>query len=81
MSGTEPTADEELDASPPTSADGGFVSDKGDAEQRPDVLSAMAVYSGDGQVDDASGGDAAQALAQPQEEGGEEPDRMPHGPA
>lgn len=81
MSGTEPTADEAMDASPPESPDGGFVSDKGEAEQRPDVLSAMAVYGGDGQIDDASGGDVAQVLMQAQEEGQDEPDRMPHGPA
>jgi hypothetical protein len=85
MSGTEPTdrevTEDQLDASPPASPDGGFVSDKGDAEERPDVLSAMAVYSGDGQVDDATGGDVAQVLMQPQEDGDEEPDRMPHGPA
>lgn len=76
----EPTSDDQLDASPPASPDGGFVADKGDAEQRPDVLSAMAVYSGDGQVDDASGNDVAQVLMQTQEDSGDEPDRMPHGP-
>jgi hypothetical protein len=81
MSGTEPTDDAGLDASPPASADGGFVSDKGDVEQRPDVLAAMAVNSGDGQVDDASGGDVAQTLLQAQEDDAAEPDRMPHGPA
>lgn len=81
MSGTEATNEEGLDASPPTSPDGGFVSDKGDAEQRPDVLAAMAVNSGDGQVDDAGGGDVAQTLMQTQEDDAAEPDRMPHGPA
>jgi len=79
MSGTD-AGDEKLDASPPASPDGGFVADKGDAGQRSDVLSAMAVYSGDGQVDDASGNDVAQALMQPQEDSVDEPDRMPHGP-
>ena len=70
-----------MDASPPASPDGGFVSDKGDDGQRDDVLSAMAVYSGDGQIDDASGGDVAQTLMQQQESDPDEPDRMPHGPA
>jgi len=31
-------------------------------EGRPDPATAMAVYSGDGQVDDATGGDAAAEL-------------------
>ena len=87
MSGTEATSgdsdygDEKgMDARPPASPDGGFVADKGDAEERADVLSAMAVYSADGQADDASGNDVAQVLMKAQEDGSEEPDRMPHGP-
>ena len=72
--------DAELDASPPASPDGGFVSDKGDGAQRGDVLSAMAVYSGEGQADDASGHDVAQVLMQPDEGAGAEPDPNPHGP-
>lgn len=78
--GERTPAGETRDASPPESPDGGFVADKGDGGQRGDVLSAMAVYSSDGQADDASGNDAAQALMQPQDDASAEPDRMPHGP-
>ncbi len=80
MSENEQATDETPDASPIPSPGGGFLADKGDGGQRDDVLSAMAVYSGDGQVDDASGNDVAQVLMQPQESDADEPDRMPHGP-
>jgi hypothetical protein len=49
-------------------------------EERPDVLAAMAVYSADGQTDDASGNDAAEGARKPVEGPVEEPDREPHGP-
>lgn len=79
----EPNADAEnqgLDASPLPSPDGGFVADKGDGAQRGDVVSAMAVYSGEGQTDDQSGNDAAQVLMQPEDGAQAAPDGNPHGP-
>jgi hypothetical protein len=49
--------------------------------ERRDVLDAMAVYSADGQVDDASGNDAAAGATLPRDgESDPEPDREPHGP-
>jgi hypothetical protein len=46
------------------------------------VLDAMAVYSADGQADDASGNDAAAGAALPRDSHAEpEPDRQPHGPS
>jgi hypothetical protein len=57
-----------------------LTSDRGDEEERPDVLAAMATYSADGQADDASGNDAAAGARQPQEDSGGEGDREPHGP-
>jgi hypothetical protein len=53
----------------------------GDSGERRDVLDAMAVYSADGQADDASGNDAAAGAALPRDSRSEpEPDREPHGP-
>ena len=54
--------------------------------ENPDVLDAMAVYSADGQADDASGNDSglAQNLPKPGEDDGTvipQGDRMPHGPS
>lgn len=49
-------------------------------EERPDVQDAMATYAGEGQSDDASGGDAA-AGARQDPDASVEGDREPHGPA
>lgn len=50
--------------------------------ERADVLDAMAVYSADGQADDASGNDAAAGAALPRDSHAEpEKDREPHGPS
>jgi hypothetical protein len=58
-----------------------LTSDTGEDEERRDVLDAMAVYSADGQADDASGNDAAAAAALPSDGSSDpEPDREPHGP-
>ena len=53
--------------------------------EKPEVLEAMAVYSADGQADDATGNDAglAQNLPKPGEDDDTvipQGDRMPHGP-
>ena len=63
-----------------------ILSDTGESDseggERRDVLDAMAVYSADGQVDDASGNDAAAGAALPRDSHAEpEPDRQPHGPS
>ena len=62
-----------------------IISDTGEGEpegERRDVLDAMAVYSADGQADDASGNDAAAGAALPRDSHAEpEPDREPHGPS
>jgi hypothetical protein len=56
-------------------------SDTGESDERSDVLDAMAVYSADGQADDATGNDAAAGAALPSADTPEaEPDREPHGP-
>ena len=56
-------------------------SDKGEQGEDPQVLDAMATYSADGQVDDASGNDAAAGAADSSRSSGEsEGDREPHGP-
>jgi hypothetical protein len=56
-------------------------SDTGESGERSEVLDAMAVYSADGQVDDATGNDAAAGAALPSaDEPESEPDREPHGP-
>jgi hypothetical protein len=54
--------------------------DDADGGERRDVLDAMAVYSADGQADDASGNDAAAGAALPRDGEQSEPDREPHGP-
>ncbi len=69
------------DTAPPATADTAPPVDRGDEEERTDVIEAMAVYSADGQVDDASGGDAAAARLQADEIGQPELDREPHGPS
>jgi hypothetical protein len=57
-------------------------SDKGDQGEDQQVLDAMATYSADGQVDDASGNDAAAgAASSPGSSGESEGDREPHGPS
>jgi hypothetical protein len=55
--------------------------DDADGGERRDVLDAMAVYSADGQADDASGNDAAAGAALPRDGAQSEPDREPHGPS
>ena len=55
--------------------------DDADGGERRDVLDAMAVYSADGQADDASGNDAAAGAALPRDGSQPEPDREPHGPS
>jgi hypothetical protein len=58
-----------------------LTSDTGEESERRDVLDAMAVYSADGQADDASGNDAAAGATLPRDSASEpEPDRQPHGP-
>jgi hypothetical protein len=63
-----------------------LISDTGEDDveggERRDVLDAMAVYSADGQADDASGNDAAAGSALPRDSSSEpEADREPHGPS
>ena len=63
-----------------------IISDTGEDDveggERRDVLDAMAVYSADGQADDASGNDAAAGAALPRDSHAEpEPYREPHGPS
>ena len=53
----------------------------GETAERPDVESAMAVYSADGQADDETGGDAAAGARVDPGESSVEGDREPHGPA
>ena len=55
--------------------------DDADGGERRDVLDAMAVYSADGQADDASGNDAAAGAALPRDGAQPEPDREPYGPS
>jgi len=65
--------------------DSPIISDTGEDGQdgeRRDVLDAMAVFSADGQADDASGNDAAAGAALPRDSGSQpEADREPHGPS
>ena len=66
--------------------DAPIISDTGEDDveggERRDVLDAMAVFSADGQADDASGNDAAAGAALPRDSHAEpEPDREPHGPS
>ena len=59
-----------------------ITSDTGEETERRDVLDAMAVFSADGQADDASGNDAAAGAALPRDSGSQpEADREPHGPS
>ena len=63
-----------------------IISDTGEDDveggERRDVLDAMAVYSADGQADDASGNDAAAGAALPRDTHSQpEADREPHGPS
>lgn len=54
-----------------------------EADERPDVREAMAVYSAEGQADDETGGDAAAGarLDTSEAAGAAEDDREPHGPS
>jgi hypothetical protein len=80
------TSDQTSGDDVPEQPDTPIISDTGEddvqgGEQR-GVLDAMAVYSADGQVDDASGNDAAAGAVLPRDSHAEpEPDREPHGPS
>jgi hypothetical protein len=69
-----PTRSEDLDVP--------LRADKGDQGEDQRVLDAMATHSADGQVDDASGNDAAAgAASSPRSSGESGGDREPHGPS
>jgi hypothetical protein len=78
---TDQTSGDDMSEQPDTP----IISDTGEDEpegERRDVLDAMAVYSADGQADDASGNDAAAGAALPRDGLSDaEPDREPHGPS
>jgi len=77
---TEQSSEHEQQADIPIISDTG--EDAAEGGERRDVLDAMAVFSADGQADDASGNDAAAGAALPRDSGSQpEADREPHGPS
>lgn len=54
--------------------------ERGDEEERPDIIAAMATHSGDEQNDDETGGDAAAGARTAPHEPPAEDEREAHGP-